>query len=449
MFCCYDLSTATTPEYGEFDSKTEIETISKILIPAGKIGAKLFDQPPNNINKRRILNQFITHLREISKKLRLEITQRNKNWKSTNASNNLNSSNSSNSNSNRWNMKMNKNNKLSIENIEQRRNACDKLLNEFESAMKGEIDYPFQENVSRCLSTLIRFLLKAVMNAREFLEFDEKKDDESKMNTIRAGRSMTPALMRKSNVNTTKCNNTNNSNSNSNGNSNDNSNDNGKNVKQSINEILKSIPIPAWYDKLGTYTVLDENGNDQYTMTDRIPDNAEFIPYHAAELSLQLKCHDDIQAVLQKQHAVAMLKMNGNGNGNGIGNGNANVSMMNQDMLSYEEVMESLGYPDDPIIFFQEMSIVLHKTPDVFFGDTVNENRNDNSNKISNFEDYLNKCWKELKEYLKDVSDTKCKELYFYLPLLHFRQFLKQQEIIQQQRDEADARMQSQNGFAN
>ena len=179
-------------------------------------------------------------------------------------------------------------------------------------------------------------------------------------------------------------------------------------------------------------------------VTNEIPENAEFLPYHAAELSLQLECYHDIQEIikLQENNNYLILKddnnSNNNNNNNNNNNGNSSYKKIKK-KLTYDEIMTELGCFDDPIIFFQEMSVVLQDSPNSLFGDKLN---NDKiylfGNNYSEFDKYLLNKWKDLKKYLKDVKETKCKDLYFYLPLLNFRQFLKNQEIAMQQREEYD-----------
>mmetsp|Transcript_27668 Transcript_27668/g.43815 ORF Transcript_27668/g.43815 Transcript_27668/m.43815 type:complete len:102 (-) Transcript_27668:126-431(-) len=87
--------------------------------------------------------------------------------------------------------------------------------------------------------------------------------------------------------------------------------------------------------------------------------------------------------------------------------------------------MNELDILDNPIIFFQEMRQVLNNIDnEVMYGNTGDvKDGKVKSNEVE-FVKYLQSKWKELKDCLRDVQSTKTKQLYFYLPLLDFKQFL-------------------------
>ncbi len=200
------------------------------------------------------------------------------------------------------------------------------LLQQMEDSYEHRVAYPWAERVRQHLSSLIRFTLKTIFNATEFVEKS------------------------------------------------------------------KTVTVPKWYRQIGTFSVFNDDGG-AIEADGHIPDGAEFIPYHAAEITLNLQGLEAVQA------------------------------MMASTKRSAEDVMAELDILDNPMVFFHEMQQVLENVNPSIVGAPKKRGRK------SEFEKYLDAKWKELKQCLHDVQSANCKELFFYLPLLDFAHFLRSVKI--------------------
>jgi len=129
-FCCYDLSTVSPPLFGELESEHKLHQIARLLVLAGKIGAKVFGVKSDSSWTRKTLAMLMNAFREFL----------------SNHSNNATST------------------TMSAGAL----SACRYLLREFEEAHAGRIAYPLAHRLEHCLSSLIRFYMKTIFNASEF-----------------------------------------------------------------------------------------------------------------------------------------------------------------------------------------------------------------------------------------------------------------------------------------
>ena len=286
-FCCYDISTVTMPNYGDLDSITQLKQISRLMVQSAKISSKLFAIKSDTSWTRKSLKQFIEELKAYICNLRSNETQ-----------NNL-----------------------------KRINVATYLLIQFEDSFSRKIAYPFAERVCNLLSSSIRFYLKTIWNAIEFL------------NGSRGG---------------------------------------------------KNIKIPKWYTQIGTFSVFNDDNNNATGSGVLMDENSEFIPYHAAEISINLE-------------NLYYLKRS------------------ESESMCVEDMMKELGIIDNPYIFFSEMKQVLENTNHAIYGSMTTTKK---KKKRGEFDKYLQAKWKELRAVLKDVEDTHSTRLDFYLPLKDLKQFL-------------------------
>jgi len=218
-----------------------------------------------------------------------------------------------------------------------RRNAAQFLLTQFEESYRHQMAYPMAERVHQQLSSLCRFTLKTIFNATEFV-----------------GKSRT-------------------------------------------------VTVPKWYHQIGTFSVFDSGGQsiDGNQSNAAIPDDAEFIPYHAAEITLNLEALEALNCAMaehrkqEKQGAAAK---------------------------SVESVMDDLGILDNPHVFFTEMAQVLERVNPSIVGAAKKTKKR---GQRTEFEKYLDSKWDDLRQCLRGIQSAKCKALYFYLPLLDFKHFLE------------------------
>ncbi|ETO33822.1 hypothetical protein RFI_03283 [Reticulomyxa filosa] len=212
-FCCYDLSSVTAPQPGELTSKEHIADIAKLLIKCGKIGIKLFNFEVHmcinvvRAQNRKCVDAFVAALRSY-----VRSTQ----------------------------------DTYKCDDITYT-DAAMYLLNEFDKALLNISKYPFQENLTHILSSLIRFLLKSIFCAHNFLD-------------------PLPTAKRKK-----------------------------KAAERNEAGNKPRIPIPTWYDKIGTYVIIEDipstkldNGKKNEINRNsgkKCSDYAEFVPYNAAECS--------------------------------------------------------------------------------------------------------------------------------------------------------------------
>merc|ERR1712048_476159 len=99
------------------------------------------------------------------------------------------------------------------------------------------------------------------------------------------------------------------------------------NAKEFVGKTKNKMLIPKWYHQIGTFSVMDEGG--EQPKDGEIPESAEFIPYHAAEITLNLEALQLVRAV------------------------------MTSSQRPVEEVMDELDILDNPMVFFHEMRQVL------------------------------------------------------------------------------------------
>eukprot|EP01084_Bolivina_argentea_P010808 20151_1 len=241
-FCSYDMSTVTTPIFGELNSIKDSKIICNLLVKSGIILLSLFKS--NNSNNKNIIGMFINEL------------------------------------------------------LKYKSQSSKYLLHEFEYGYNNKILYPFYINIVNLLSSMIRFYLKTIWNASEFLE-------------------------------------------------------NNKNNNK--------LTMPKWYKQMGTYSFTNEN-------------TTEFIPYHAAELTINLKAYYEL---------------------NNLKNCNKNCNKNK----NYKQLMDELGIIDNPLIFFDEMRQVLINVNYIIYGQN-------NNNKQTEFGKYLMSKWKELRLCLNNVKKT-------------------------------------------
>ncbi len=102
--------------------------------------------------------------------------------------------------------------------------------------------------------------------------------------------------------------------------------------------------------------------------------------------------------------------------------------------VTRQNVLEELHVPDDPLVFFNEMHVVLNDHSVAMRGlDPSKEAKSSTRPRRMTrmrqneeaFEKFLLERWKELKKLLKDVQLSQCHELDFFLPLLDFDGFLR------------------------
>ena len=292
-FCCYDMSTVNTPEYGELDSVKHCQSVCRLLVQSAKIGHKLFAVKSDSSWTRKTILMLIEELRRY-----VEGTEGQGPSTTTSL----------------------------------RQQVARYLLQQFEDSYEHRAAYPWAERVRQHLSSIIRFTLKTIFNATEFVQKS------------------------------------------------------------------KAVSVPKWYHQIGTFSVFNDDDDAAGTATDTdgaIPDGAEFIPYHAVEITLNL---EGLQAV---------------------------QSLMASTSRSAEDVMAELDILDNPMVFFHEMHQVLENVNPSIVGGGGNKKRA----RRTEFEKYLDAKWKELKQCLHDVQSANCKELFFYLPLLDFAAFLRDVKI--------------------
>ncbi|ETO26017.1 hypothetical protein RFI_11124 [Reticulomyxa filosa] len=269
------------------------------------------------------------------------------------------------------------------------------LLDEFDKMLTGACDYPFQENVTNVLSSVIRFLLKAIFCAHDFL--DPLPTARCDINMPNVGKCKKP-----------------------------------------------DVPIPPWYEKVGTFSVLEDLPATAQLKENKkieVTNNAEFIPYDAAEClcflcvvltyALHLHCFvllGFVQVSIQLEAFHEMKKC-----------------LENADKVDFasarQKVVAELNLNGDPAIFFAEMCQVMSHVPTAMIGQEKKKNpktgKQTNSyganvcNVQGKFEKYLLARWKELKNYVKEIKTTNAKKILFYLPLLDFENFLEESRQIQ------------------
>lgn len=212
-----------------------------------------------------------------------------------------------------------------------RRNVAQYLLQQFEDSYQHRMAYPFADRVQQHLSSLIRFFLKTIFNATEFVEKS------------------------------------------------------------------KTVTVPKWYHQIGTFSVINDD-DAAFDANAEIPDDAEFIPYHAAEITLNLEALEAVQSMMRAETS---------------------------NTVKVEDVMAELDILDNPKVFFHEMRQVLESANPSIVGAKSAAKRG----RKTEFEKYLDSKWKELRQCLHDVQSANCKALFFYLPLLDFAHFLKSIEL--------------------
>ncbi|ETO26094.1 hypothetical protein RFI_11043 [Reticulomyxa filosa] len=271
-----------------------------------------------------------------------------------------------------------------------RLNGATHLLNEFEKTAMGLSMYPFQENVENVLSSLVRFLLKSIFCAYDFLAPLPIHKQVAKGAT---SLDLTP-------------------------------------------NRKPHVPIPTWYEKVGTYTVMEKVPDSPLQKEIKLIDDtkidltyAEFLPYNAAELSIQMEAFYNTERLFTNvnEHDTKTME--------------TEKAKMRQIILS------KLGLDEDPVTFFGEMHQVMSGVPHAMIGKETKKNTKENqknkteqklqpnpnclsitplpSKRQEKFEKYLSLRWKELKKYVKEIKNTKCEDIYFYLPLLDFETFLE------------------------
>jgi len=297
-FCCYDMSTVNTPEYGELDSVKHCQSVCRLLVQSAKIGHKLFAIKSDNSWTRKTILMLIEELRQYIEG-------------------------------------MDSVNGGQSEQHSLRYNVARYLLQQIEDSYHHRMEYPWADRVQQHLSSLIRFNLKTIFNATEFVEKS------------------------------------------------------------------KTVTVPKWYGQIGTFSVI----NDDEAIIDpngEIPEDAEFIPYHAAEITLNLEALEAMQLMMASTDPGTTTP-------------------------SAEAVMEDLGILDNPKVFFHEMHQVLENVnPSIIGGSETTKSKR---GRKSEFEKYLDSKWKELKQCLHDVQSSNCKQLFFYLPLLDFASFLRSMKV--------------------